>query len=794
MAEVSVRRTSPGLTPSNLLTNIPNHRPAMHSLHSNSPAVLLALVIACLSSEAAAQLRVVTYNTANTSGTPRDSVSTVLEALGDQAKAGFARPIDILTMQEQADLTTTTAAYVTLLNDLYGAGTYASGTLEGATDGGGRPAVVYNTQSVQLVSELEVNTPDGSGAARATLRYQFRPAGYTSSADFYLYSSHFKASSGSSNEARRDVEANDIRANADALGNGQSIIYAGDLNLYDPDEAAFQTLVASGNGQAVDPLGYQNGWAGEANRAAHTQSPVTTAVYGGQVTGGMDDRFDFQLVSGELVDGTGFDLIAGSMWAFGNTGTHTYNSSLSTGSGAAMQALLPGSTLAEANAVITAVMSASDHLPVVADYQLPARLSAVATTLPAEVLRGASVAGTLTVTNSAPVAVAAGADALAYSFTSSGDLSGSASGSLTATAAGDDLTFTLDTQAAGTSSGRLTVTTSSPQVPASSFTEDVAVTVIDTASVAGNTGSTIATGASLTLTNASAAAGTQRASAAIASRSLSGDAGWSVSDFTVGTTVAAGGSASGTASFDASGRLNGTYTASFTLGLEHADQSLVGAATGDLGSVAWNLSTTLTGQTGDGSATVNAGASFAGLGTTRGSGLATQATLAAGTASATTTVSMAFADAPLSGSFFSDVLTLTGTNGDAVVLEMTYAAAGLDAAAESLLTLGWLDERSGSATFGEWLLATEGNASQLVSLPSPFQGSWLDYVAASSGRTPTNSLGAYGVDTSTDTLWAVIDHNSQFAAVPEPSGLALAGIGIGLAAVAAYRRRGKQAS
>ena len=70
----------------------------MHSLLLHSPAVLLALVIACLSSEAAAKLRVVTYNTANTSGTPRDSVSTVLEALGDQAKAGFARPIDILTM------------------------------------------------------------------------------------------------------------------------------------------------------------------------------------------------------------------------------------------------------------------------------------------------------------------------------------------------------------------------------------------------------------------------------------------------------------------------------------------------------------------------------------------------------------------------------------------------------------------------------------------------------------------------------------------------------------------------
>ena len=152
--------------------------------------------------------------------------------------------------------------------------------------------------------------------------------------------------------------------------------------------------------------------------------------------------------------------------------------------------------------------------------------------------------------------------------------------------------------------------------------------------------------------------------------------------------------------------------------------------------------------------------------------------------------------APVSGGFYSDVLSLTGTDGDAVVLEMSYAAAGLDATAESLLTLGWLDERSGSATFGEWLPAIDGNTSLLVSMTEAFTGTWLDYVAAETSRTPANSLGAFGIDTAGDTIWAVIDHNSQFAAVPvpEPSTFALAGIGIGLAAVASYRRRAKQAA
>ena len=95
--------------------------------HRLSSLLLAGLALLASAGQASAQLRVVTYNTANASSLPRDGVSTVLSALGDQAKAGFARPIDILTMQEQQSVATTTQAYVDLLNGLYGAGTYARG-------------------------------------------------------------------------------------------------------------------------------------------------------------------------------------------------------------------------------------------------------------------------------------------------------------------------------------------------------------------------------------------------------------------------------------------------------------------------------------------------------------------------------------------------------------------------------------------------------------------------------------------------------------------------------------------
>ena len=48
-------------------------------------------------------------------------------------------------------------------------------------------------------------------------------------------------------------------------------------------------------------------------------------------------------------------------------------------------------------------------------------------------------------------------------------------------------------------------------------------------------------------------------------------------------------------------------------------------------------------------------------------------------------------------------------------------------------------------------------------------------------------LGAYGVDTDANTAWAVINHNSSFIVVPEPSRALVAAFG--LAAIALRRRR-----
>lgn len=79
--------------------------------------------------------------------------------------------------------------------------------------------------------------------------------------------------------------------------------------------------------------------------------------------------------------------------------------------------------------------------------------------------------------------------------------------------------------------------------------------------------------------------------------------------------------------------------------------------------------------------------------------------------------------------------------------------------------------------------AIDGNLGTNVGLAN-VQGSWE---AAGSPM----DLGAWGVDTTTHTVWAVIDHNSQFSVIPEPTTMGLLILG---AILAAFRHHSGQSS
>lgn len=312
---------------------------------------------------AAGILRIASYNITSAGGAPRPGLATILQALGDEATYGRSQPPDLVALQEVQRQTTTTASVVSLLNSIHGAGTYARGSRDGATTGAGTQGVVYNTRTLQLISETVVGTATvTTGQARQALRYHFHPIGFGPEADFYAYDSHYRANTGTTPVAGRLVEAQAIRASADALGQGAQVLYLGDLNTYTSTESGYQHLLSAGPGQAFDPISRPGSWHSSASFAGiFTQAPAV-APPSPLTGGGLDDRFDFQLITGELADGMGLEIIPGSYHAFGNNGSVPVNANIND----LRSTALPG--LSNRREVLDLLTTVSDHLPVVADY------------------------------------------------------------------------------------------------------------------------------------------------------------------------------------------------------------------------------------------------------------------------------------------------------------------------------------------------------------------------------------------------------------------------------------------
>ena len=133
----------------------------------------------------------------------------------------------------------------------------------------------------------------------------------------------------------------------------------------------------------------------------------------------------------------------------------------------------------------------------------------------------------------------------------------------------------------------------------------------------------------------------------------------------------------------------------------------------------------------------------------------------------------------------SDVLHLQGLNGKPFVLQMSYIenSAWYDEATEA--SLGCILVQWYNPASQIWVDATQANSSNAANRLINYQGSWA---AAGSPLT----LGSWGVDTTANVAWAVLDHNSQFVVAPEPEACVLMMCGLGCAWLPLRRRMRRQ--
>jgi len=420
--------------------------------------IALSSLFVCAS--AFSQIRIAHWNIAGMQGNSSAMTYVISEMHNDDAK-GWAQPIDVITFNEVPS--TIINNLKTVVNQAAPAGiTYSLATYtvaSGENGASGAQAMFYRSDRFTEVATLhnDIFTDAGRYADRWVLKLN----SYNSNdARICVYGAHLKASQGSTEENLRLFGINAIRQNAVTLGSTIPVVYTGDMNFYTNTETGYVALVAAGTGAGVDPYG-TGSWSGAANAYKHTQAPAITGL-NGLVGGGLNDRFDFIMPSTAAATGEGISMIASTMRAVGNDGAH-YNNDINAGNNTYFSNLTRSNTLSDK------LWIASDHIPQILDFQIPAKLSASFVNLPAKIPVGSSTQLQIKIQNTASYYTTTGVDELDYSLTCSGNASGTYSGIAGLSPNYSTVYVNVNTNTVGTATGTITITSNSKAVEPSSL-------------------------------------------------------------------------------------------------------------------------------------------------------------------------------------------------------------------------------------------------------------------------------------------------------------------------------------
>jgi len=164
-----------------------------------------------------------------------------------------------------------------------------------------------------------------------------------------VFVTHLKASRSASNMQKRLASIDIFTRELDRLPENSHVLFAGDFNFYTSNEPGFQKIIDENNSiPIIDPvdrlcptfpddgINYFNEdnydamyfWNNSSFSDVHSQSTRNSEVNGDGAGGGMDDRFDFIMMSKNFTTSNKLIYIEGSYKTIGNN-TNCYNSYVS---------------------------------------------------------------------------------------------------------------------------------------------------------------------------------------------------------------------------------------------------------------------------------------------------------------------------------------------------------------------------------------------------------------------------------------------------------------------------------
>lgn len=213
----------------------------------------------------------------------------------------------------------------------------------------------YNSDKITLYSQSEIQTDLRDASEYIIYGNDPNLASHNDTTFIDFYETHLKAGSATADSLRRVEEADSIMKYIDVKSSTRNNIIGGDFNFYTDQEEAYQILI-SGPNAFNDPVNREGSWNNNGAFAdVHSQSTRAGVDYDCGSFGGTDDRFDFLLVSSNILSGANrVTFVPGSYSSLGNDGS-VFNQDISD----------PSNTSGVPDSILSALYYMSDHLPVV---------------------------------------------------------------------------------------------------------------------------------------------------------------------------------------------------------------------------------------------------------------------------------------------------------------------------------------------------------------------------------------------------------------------------------------------
>lgn len=228
--------------------------------------------------------------------------------------------------------------------------------------------VFYNTRKLTLVKQQKIPT-----VYRDINQYSFQ-LNTTSNDPIHLevFVAHLKSSTGPANRQMRLEMVQEVTKSLKNLTQPNTyVLFAGDFNFYNSSEPAYQEILNPTNAiLMIDPLNAPGNWQNNpAFSHLHTQSTRVSNVGFGSgsnsgASGGLDDRFDFIMMSENLKNSTHLSYINDSYKAYGNNGDCLDKDVKD-----------PNCTGVYSQTLRNNLYNMSDHLPVVMQFKIHGNLS-----------------------------------------------------------------------------------------------------------------------------------------------------------------------------------------------------------------------------------------------------------------------------------------------------------------------------------------------------------------------------------------------------------------------------------